>query len=102
MTIEESRKNAQQRYIEGSGDQIKTSTLPESSNYVGSERYRLLHKRYHWAYLELLKRSDLMIFCWSISTVMSPTRSTKTITTEQTYYQALQRLSTWQNLQASS
>ncbi|MCV5838994.1 hypothetical protein OFN62_39265, partial [Escherichia coli] len=28
--IEESRKNAQQRYIEGSGDQIKTSTLPES------------------------------------------------------------------------
>ncbi|ENO2183759.1 response regulator [Vibrio alginolyticus] len=56
--IEESRKNAQQRYIEGSGDQIKTSTLPESSNYVGSERYRLLHKRYHWAYLELLKRSD--------------------------------------------
>ncbi|EMR38018.1 response regulator, partial [Vibrio harveyi] len=27
-------------------------------NYVGSERYRLLHKRYHWAYLELLKRSD--------------------------------------------
>ncbi|MBO0180320.1 hybrid sensor histidine kinase/response regulator, partial [Vibrio parahaemolyticus] len=56
--IEESRKNAQQRYIEGSGDQIKTSTLPEPSNYVGSERYRLLHTRYHWAYLELLKRSD--------------------------------------------
>ena len=56
--IEESRKNAQQRYIKGSGDQIKTSTLPESSNYVGSERYRLLHKRYHWAYLEILKRSD--------------------------------------------
>ncbi|PFG55403.1 PAS/PAC sensor hybrid histidine kinase [Vibrio sp. ES.051] len=56
--IAEARNNAQQRYIEGSGDQIKTSTLPESSNYVGSERYRLLHKRYHWAYLELLKRSD--------------------------------------------
>lgn len=56
--IEESRKNAQHRYIEGSGDQIKTSILPESSNFVGSERYRLLHKRYHWAYLELLKRSD--------------------------------------------
>lgn len=56
--IEEARENAQQRYIEGSGDQIKTSILPESSNYVGSERYRLLHKRYHWAYLELLKRSD--------------------------------------------
>ncbi|MCX2788874.1 response regulator [Vibrio sp. Sgm 5] len=56
--IDEARENAQQRYIQGSGDQIKTSILPESSNYVGSERYRLLHKRYHWAYLELLKRSD--------------------------------------------
>ncbi|AEX23038.1 response regulator [Vibrio sp. EJY3] len=56
--IEESRQNAQQRYIEGSGDQTKTSILPESSNFVGSERYRLLHKRYHWAYSELLKRSD--------------------------------------------
>ncbi|WP_199437710.1 response regulator [Vibrio owensii] len=56
--IDEARENAQHRYIKGSGDQIKTSILPESSNYVGSERYRLLHKRYHWAYLELLKRSD--------------------------------------------
>ncbi|WP_425669007.1 response regulator [Vibrio owensii] len=56
--IDEARENAQHRYIQGSGDQIKTSILPESSNYVGSERYRLLHKRYHWAYLELLKRSD--------------------------------------------
>ncbi|BBM63883.1 histidine kinase [Vibrio alfacsensis] len=56
--IESARHNAQQRYIKGSGDQIKTSILPESSDYVGSERYRLLHKRYHWAYLELLKRSD--------------------------------------------
>ncbi|MGR5066828.1 MULTISPECIES: ATP-binding protein [Vibrio] len=56
--LETARENAQQRYIRGSGDQIKTSILPESSDYVGSERYRLLHKRYHWAYLELLKRSD--------------------------------------------
>ncbi|MGR5131244.1 ATP-binding protein [Vibrio alfacsensis] len=56
--VEKARENAQQRYIRGSGDQIKTSILPESSDYVGSERYRLLHKRYHWAYLELLKRSD--------------------------------------------
>ncbi|MDF2154990.1 response regulator [Vibrio sp. CAU 1672] len=55
---EEARINAQQRYIQGSGDQIKTSILPESPNYIGSERYRLLHKRYHWGYLELLKRSD--------------------------------------------
>ncbi|KYN87296.1 hybrid sensor histidine kinase/response regulator [Vibrio cidicii] len=58
LDIEQARENAQQRYIQGSGDQIKTSILPESSSYVGSERYRLLHKRYHWAYLELLKRSD--------------------------------------------
>lgn len=57
-TIEQARQHAQQRYIPGSGDQIKTSILPKSSSYVGSERYRLLHKRYHSAYLELLKRSD--------------------------------------------
>ncbi|HFG2039927.1 TPA: two-component system sensor histidine kinase ChiS [Vibrio cholerae] len=58
ISIEAAREHAQQRYITGSGDQIKTSVLPQSSSYVGSERYRLLHKRYHWAYLELLKRSD--------------------------------------------
>lgn len=58
VDIEQARANAQQRYITGSGDQIKTSILPQSSSYVGSERYRLLHKRYHWAYMELLKRSD--------------------------------------------
>ncbi|MFA0567317.1 response regulator [Vibrio gallaecicus] len=58
LDIDEARENAQQRYIQGSGNQIKTSILPESSSYVGSERYRLLHKRYHQAYLELLKRSD--------------------------------------------
>ncbi|CAH6929184.1 Chitin catabolic cascade sensor histidine kinase ChiS [Vibrio chagasii] len=58
LDIDEARSNAQQRYIQGSGDQIKTSILPESSSYIGSERYRLLHKRYHNAYLELLKRSD--------------------------------------------
>ncbi|MCR9420535.1 response regulator [Vibrio sp. RM-69-4] len=58
LDIDQAREHAQQRYIPGSGDQIKTSILPQSSSYVGSERYRLLHKRYHWAYLELLKRSD--------------------------------------------
>ncbi|NLS12745.1 response regulator [Vibrio sp. SM6] len=57
-TIAEARVNAQQRYIKGSGDLIKTTMRPESSAYVGSERYRLLHERYHWAFLELLKRSD--------------------------------------------
>ncbi|MDK9759455.1 hybrid sensor histidine kinase/response regulator, partial [Vibrio sp. D173a] len=34
------------------------SILPGSSSYVGSGRYRLLHKRYHNAYLELIKRAD--------------------------------------------
>ncbi|MEL7291358.1 MAG: response regulator [Pseudomonadota bacterium] len=58
LDIEQARQNAQQRYIQGSGDQIKTSILPQSSVFNGTERYRLLHKRYHWAYLELLKRSD--------------------------------------------
>ncbi|WP_153447734.1 response regulator [Vibrio algicola] len=56
--IEQARKNAQQRYILGSGNKIKTAVLPESPNFIGSERYRLLHKRYHWAFVELLKRSD--------------------------------------------
>ncbi len=57
-SIDDARDHAQQRYIPGSGDQVKTSVLPQSDVYKGSERYRLLHKRYHWAYLELLKRSD--------------------------------------------
>lgn len=57
-SIDNARENAQLRYIEGSGDKIRTSILPESDSYIGSERYRLLHKRYHWAYQELLKRSD--------------------------------------------
>ncbi len=58
VSLEEARQNAQQRYIRGSGDQIKTSILPESQDYNGSERYRLLHKRYHWLFREHLKRSD--------------------------------------------
>ncbi|WP_159739330.1 response regulator [Vibrio atypicus] len=58
LDMENAREYAQKRYIQGSGDQIKTSILPQSSIFNGTERYRLLHKRYHWAYLELLKRSD--------------------------------------------
>lgn len=57
-TPEQARENAQQRYIPGSGDQIKTSVLPDSANFASTERYRLLHKRYHWAYVDILKRSD--------------------------------------------
>ncbi|GAL21415.1 chitin catabolic cascade sensor histidine kinase ChiS [Vibrio maritimus] len=56
--VEQARKHAQERYIQGSGDKIKTAILPDSSSFVGSERYRLLHKRYHRAFMEHLKRSD--------------------------------------------
>ncbi|WP_114784983.1 response regulator [Vibrio tetraodonis] len=58
LDIEQAREYAQQRYIKGSGDQVKTSILPQSNLYNGTERYRLLHKRYHRAYVELLRRSD--------------------------------------------
>lgn len=58
VNIEQARQHAQQRYIPGSGDQIRTSIQPQSTSYAASERYRLLHKRYHPSYLELLKRSD--------------------------------------------
>lgn len=58
LNIEQARDYAQHRYIQGSGNQIQTPVLPQSKMYNGTERYRLLHKRYHWAYLELLKRSD--------------------------------------------
>lgn len=55
---DQAREFAQKRYIQGSGDQIKTSILPESPVFNGTERYRLLHTRYHRSFLELLKRSD--------------------------------------------
>ncbi|WP_438696041.1 ATP-binding protein [Vibrio marinisediminis] len=58
LDIEQAREFAQKRYIQGSGNQIKTSILPESPVFNGTERYRLLHKRYHRAFLELLTRSD--------------------------------------------
>ncbi|PST89935.1 HAMP domain-containing protein [Photobacterium jeanii] len=46
--------------------QYFTQTLTEkgkvsnanNTNYIGHERYRLMHKRYHWAFEEYLKRSD--------------------------------------------
>ncbi|OLQ92767.1 hybrid sensor histidine kinase/response regulator [Vibrio ponticus] len=58
LNMDQAREFAQKRYIPGSGNQIKTSILPESPVFNGTERYRLLHTRYHRAYLELLKRSD--------------------------------------------
>ncbi|WED22273.1 ATP-binding protein [Vibrio sp. JC009] len=56
--IEEARTNLKQRYITGSGDKIKTSVNKKSKDYTSTERYRLLHKRYHRGYVEHLKRSD--------------------------------------------
>lgn len=58
LDIDQAREYAQKRYIQGSGDRIKTSILPESPIFNGTERYRLLHTRYHRSFLELLKRSD--------------------------------------------
>lgn len=58
FTPQEARENAQQRYIQGSKNVIKNPVPSGSEAYNGSERYRLIHKRYHWAYIELLKRSD--------------------------------------------
>ncbi|RJX74465.1 response regulator [Vibrio sinensis] len=58
LDVEQARKYAQKRYIKGSGNEVKTAILPQSLVYTGTERYRLLHTRYHNSYLELLKRSD--------------------------------------------
>lgn len=55
---DKAREAAKQRYIPGSGDKVRPGAMTATSSFVGSERYRLLHKRYHWAYEEHLKRSD--------------------------------------------
>lgn len=36
----------------------KTDDSSYRGNYIGHERYRLMYKRYNWAYTEYLKRSD--------------------------------------------
>jgi two-component system sensor histidine kinase ChiS len=56
--IDSARQYAQTRYHPGSGHAIKTPVSKGSPNYPGVERYRLLHKRYHRAYLALLARAD--------------------------------------------
>ncbi|MBE1277360.1 response regulator [Enterovibrio baiacu] len=50
------REAARLRYVENP-DNPQQSTINDT-NFIGSERYRLLHKRYHWAFTEHLKRSD--------------------------------------------
>jgi len=54
----EAQIHAQTRYIKGSGDQITNKIDINSAYYSGSERYRLIHKRYHYRYLDLLTNSD--------------------------------------------
>ncbi len=56
--LSEAKINAQKRYITGSGDKINLAINKDSDDFIGSERYRLLHKRYHEAYSEILKRAD--------------------------------------------
>ena len=47
---------ARQRYLQ---NQLLTKeTNNTQQNYIGHERYRLMHNRYHWAFQEYLKRSD--------------------------------------------
>ncbi|MGL5007056.1 MAG: response regulator [Plesiomonas sp.] len=59
---EQARVNAQNRYISGSGDKPNTrlNTKPPQGYgaYVGSERYRLLHSRFHPSFVEKLRFSD--------------------------------------------
>ncbi|WP_028023908.1 hybrid sensor histidine kinase/response regulator [Enterovibrio calviensis] len=55
-TKEEARETARMRYVDTPSKSLTASV--DDSNFVGSERYRLLHKRYDWAYKEHLKRSD--------------------------------------------
>ena len=56
--IEQARQNAQQRYKRDSSDQLATQIARDSAEFDGSERYRLMHLRYHSTYLELVNRSE--------------------------------------------
>ncbi|WP_028864274.1 ATP-binding protein [Psychromonas aquimarina] len=57
-TPQEAQTHAQRRYEPGSGDIINSKIKRDSPEYLGSERYRLIHKRYHYLYSDLLARSD--------------------------------------------
>lgn len=56
--LEEARANAQRRYVSGSGDRLQAQIAPESELFNGSERYRLMHLRYHATFADLVKRSE--------------------------------------------
>ncbi|ORT48900.1 histidine kinase [Vibrio sp. qd031] len=56
--MEHARQNAQQRYKRDSSDQLATQIARDSAEFDGSERYRLMHLRYHSTYLELVNRSE--------------------------------------------
>ncbi|PKF63160.1 hybrid sensor histidine kinase/response regulator [Psychromonas sp. psych-6C06] len=55
---QEAQLHAQSRYILGSGDQKNNVVNSDAPNFTGSERYRLIHKRYHHRYLDLLTNYD--------------------------------------------
>ncbi len=57
-TIEQSREIGQKRYVPGTSAVLSQPTVRNSANFVGVERYRLIHDRYHSTYLDLLQRSD--------------------------------------------
>ena len=56
-TKEDAQKVAKMRYILGSGD-IKSKRTAKENNKIGSERYRLIHKRYHHHFTDILESSD--------------------------------------------
>ena len=56
--IEQARQYAQRRYLPESGNKMKTPVDKDDPNYSATERYRLLHQRYHRAYQALLARAD--------------------------------------------
>lgn len=54
----EAQLAAKKRYVIGSGD-VKNNIIDnQSPGYMGSERYRLIHQRYHHRYIDLLANSD--------------------------------------------
>lgn len=56
-TKQDARRIAKVRYILGSGD-IKSDITSDPKDLIGSERYRLIHKRYHHHFADILSSTD--------------------------------------------
>jgi two-component system sensor histidine kinase ChiS len=56
--LEQARINAQQRYKPNTHNQLVKPITRDSQWFEGSERYRLMHLRYHSTYLEQVNRSE--------------------------------------------